>query len=456
MPALVAQGKTVFVTGRAGSGKTATLVATLAALEAAGTCYVSTASTGIAAVPLSGTTLHSQLCLFEDKDLKMCVRMAKGTKPILKRVQVLVIDEISMTSAQTMQRAYDILCAVRGGPNLLPAVIMVGDFFQLPPVKGDWVFTSDVWKSLAPVIVDLPQSFRQQGLDAAAFLQTLDEIRVGELTRSGLALLRTRIGTTMGPECAVKPTVLMSRRAAVADINAVEMAKLVSNTNPVQTYVAVIDKQHQLKEEGTWIRREGSVLVDGATLAPNLAGARVYLPPDKEEGELHARDSICKLFGHVLTPCVLELCLGAQVMFTANVDPPIIVNGTRGMVVAIDPATTYPHVQLVSGVVVHVHPFRATRPIGNRKVSPAYVFEQVPLMPAWALTIHKSQGMSLDLVEVDLGPSVWEKGQAYVALSRARTLAGLTIRALTPASVRADATVVEWHKSLACKGPAEI
>jgi hypothetical protein len=485
----VADRKHVFVTGRAGSGKTATLAAVLCALDEAGAKYIATASTGIAAVPLEGTTLHSQLCLFEDRELKVCVRIAKGKNPLLKYIDVLVIDEISMVSEATLDMAYDILTTIRGGHDKLPVIVMVGDFFQLPPVKGEWAFKSRAWAALRPAVIDLPQSFRQKGEDAAAFLAALDEIRRGRVSAASARLLTSRLrknikkeycktreesggdggdgtngtngtnsGTKTKPEtepetatAAIKPTVLMSRRAAVDTINAREMAALVTEDNPIRTFVAVVDKQRQVRDKATdelvWVRCDGSLEVPGGSLSPALKGARVFVPPGVEVGcdEKSPQDSICSRFGHVLTPCELHVAVGAQVMFTANVAPPSIVNGSRGVVVGMDPATGFPLVQLVSGKVVCAKPFSAIRPIGRRHISPAYVFNQVPLMPAWAITFHKSQGMSLDLVEVDLGPSVWEKGQAYVALSRARTLAGLTILALSTATIWADPHVIRWH-----------
>jgi hypothetical protein len=319
------------------------------------------------------------------------------------------------------------------------------------------------------VVIDLPQSFRQKGQDAAAFLAALDEIRRGKVSAASARLLTSRLRRNVKMEycqaqdkdqpkgdgvvvaATIKPTVLMSRRAAADAINAREMAALVTEENPIRTFVAVVDKQRQVRDKGknelVWVRCDGSVEVEGESLSEALKGARVFVPPGVESGcdEKSPQDSICSRFGHVLTPCVLNVAVGAQVMFTANVAPPGIVNGSRGVVIGMDPATGFPMVKLVSGMVVCAKPFSAIRPIGRRNISPAYVFNQVPLMPAWAITFHKSQGMSLDLVEVDLGPSVWEKGQAYVALSRARTLAGLTILALCTATIRADPQVIRWH-----------
>lgn len=513
VPAAVAAGRHCFVTGRAGSGKTATLAATLQALDNAGVPYAATAATGIASVPLEGTTLHAQLCMFDDRDPDISAKIVRGRQPLVRHMQVLVIDEISMVAGDVLQKALDILTLVRKDRppgRVLPVVVMVGDFLQLPPVKGQWVFQSQAWALLNPVVINLGQSFRQQGPGAGEFLALLDEAREGYLSRASIRLLRARVGAEVeappsksesgsgsgsgsksesgsgseskfetGSESGsetettplsvvlplppVRPVVLLPRRAEVDAINRAEMAKLVTDDNPVRVFTASVSKEMQVKvvdparpgDEPTvqWVPCPECVPMDGALVCPAFAEAKVTLPAGGgRRGQAPPDDVVDKVvraFGNLLTPVTLGLCVGAQVIFTANIDPPTLINGTRGVVTAFDPATGLPLVTLASGTTIAVGQHRALRPVGSNKLSlsPAYVFTQVPLMAAWALTIHKSQGMSLDVMEADLGPSVFAKGQAYVALSRARTLEGITLRAFCPMAIRADETVLAWYET---------
>ena len=125
--------------------------------------------------------------------------------------------------------------------------------------------------------------------------------------------------------------------------------------------------------------------------------------------------------------------------------PPKIVNGTRGVVTAFDPLG-YPVVKLVDGTEVTARPWQRARPIHQSKAMPCMVYEQIPLQLAWALTIHKSQGMSLDLAKIDIGTGVFSEGQAYVALSRMRSLEGMSLIRFHPGSVRANAAIVDWYR----------
>lgn len=462
LPEALLAGRNVFMTGRAGSGKTECLRATIEAMENADTVFAATAATGIAAVPLAGTTLHSQLCVFDNCEVERCAKMACGKKPSIRAIKVLIIDEISMISEEVLDKVLAVMREAR--PHDLPLVIMVGDFLQLPPVKGTWAFKSKAWETLNPVILNLEQNFRQR---EGPFMTLLDEARVGQLSPESIRMLRSRVHATpsvpaggagssksdvdTGPP--VRPVVLLARRAEVDAINDGEMSKLVTADNPCRVFTASITLEVQVPmydperpkdpPEMVWRPSKGCVPMRGEDLHKGFAKARVVLP----DGDPQVIQDVVKGFANLITPVVLSICVGAQVIFTANVSPPAIVNGTRGVVVDFDSASGKPLVKLASGDIVSVEAFRALRPVGPKNLSPAYVFTQVPLMAAWALTIHKSQGMSLDLMEADLGPTVFESGQAYVALSRARTLGGLTLKAFTHGAVRADAEVLEWHRA---------
>lgn len=155
----------------------------------------------------------------------------------------------------------------------------------------------------------------------------------------------------------------------------------------------------------------------------------------------------------VLTPGMLRLVVGAEVVFTANVNPPFIVNGTKGVVTATDP--DQPTVS-IKGVDHVVQRFQFSRRVNTGKGSTVTVtMSQFPLQHGWALTIHKAQGMTLDLVEIDLGPSVFSDGQAYVGLSRVPCLAGLSIRTFDARCIRAKGEVREWMAAHAATKPCD-
>lgn len=145
---------------------------------------------------------------------------------------------------------------------------------------------------------------------------------------------------------------------------------------------------------------------------------------------------------------VLKLAVGAQVMFCANIQRPIIVNGTQGLVVGFQARTHLPFVRLASGKTVLVTPRVVSRRLNPKEKMPCVGLVQLPLTYSWALTIHKAQGQTLEHAEIDLGPSIFEASQAYVALSRVRSLETLTLTDFCPRAVRAVASTVKFYQAL--------
>jgi hypothetical protein len=372
-----------------------------------------------------------------------------------------------MLSAETLQRAFAIVARVRGA---LPIVVLVGDFCQLPPAgRGSLALESPVWNSLKLQVVLLTSSFRQGD---TGFVRLLDEARVGSLSDASIKALQTRVGVVFDGD--VRPTMLTPLRSLADAINVKELAKLTAERHEfaAKVFLGTYDFAEKTwkPSSGTgrqpiFPRRAGltagssstgaggaagdasSVAGTGPTWNPYAAldGAHVTLP----DRDAQAWQDACALVTGCRQTVVLTLAAGAQVMFTANVDPPRIVNGSRGVVkgFSTDVGTAgYPIVELVSSEAVTVVPFACTaaaRGVGS------YVYLQFPLGPAWAMTIHKSQGMSIDLAEVNLGSTLFSPGQAYVALSRLRTFNGLGITEFSEAAVRAvtvDPRVLQWYK----------
>jgi len=443
----VQAGRNVFLTGRGGCGKTMVLKTILRGLQAADTPVAVTATTGIAAEPLHGTTVHKFACLAPGSSLEDCVKTAlKYGKERIREPVVLIIDEISMMSKEEMGRLLHVLHAVRGKALGLPKLILSGDFLQLAPVSGAMLLGTDVWASLGMVDVVLRDNWRQKG--QTDLLAVLDEVRMGEVSAKGDALLRSRLGVTLSSGD-IEPTKLMPRVADAQRLNLQMLEKLPGEATAYRAEVFL-----GTKPPGTgcaWEPVRGCVEVSTALAAPtlrNLAGLRVRFA-DVGAGSrasfLHDADKSAK---DANAEPLLHLKVGAQVLFTDNVSQPLLMNGTAGVVTKLGRESVY--VRLLNGQEVLVLPFQTWKPFGMEdytKAPRATVYSQLPLRLSWAITIHRSQGMSLDFADVDLGRDVFAPGQGYVALSRVRTLDGLRLSRFEPSGIRADPEVVEWYRS---------
>lgn len=436
---LVRHGKSVFVTGRAGCGKSRFLTALIDHLTASGTDFMATGSTGLAADAFpGGTTLHFATALDErlepDEALKRGVRVA-GTR--LRAVHVLIIDEISMLSAETLGAALDIVRAARvrntGWP--LPVLVLSGDFMQLPPVSGSRLLASELWHKLALHVVRMTTSFRQA--EDVEWLRLLDEARFGALSPESLAVLQARVGASV--PSAIVPTRMYARNMDVDSENALELAKL-----PGAPVLYVARVYHAVKDDVTdeFIDAPGCAKACTYGPPPELARADTWLPPQLSDWQHAAR-----VMKNSNTPAVLHLACGAQVMFTRNVSALGVRNGTRGVVVGFDEDEPHtPQVQLKTGRIVAAAPYCRIDYL-NQDPRHVLVVKQVPLRLAWALTIHKAQGMTLDSVVIDLGPSVRTEGQAYTALSRAVSLDSVLLTAFDPKSIVADSVAADFYRS---------
>ena len=282
-------------------------------------------------------------------------------------------------------------------------------FFQLPPVASNGVvqgsefcFQSSVWDKLFPVsqTVTLTDIIRQED---PVFQSVLNKIRTGEIDDQVKSVLESRIVDSKTIKTkGVRPTRIFPHRYTVDDLNTRKIAKL------------------------TGARRK--------YLAEVTIGSR----PVPIDGDI---SQVIKNL-----PCheTLELVEKSQVMLIVNLDNSRgLVNGSRGVVVGYEGKN--PIVKFVTGETVTIEPHRWTIDAeGKQSVS----VKQVPLILAWAMTIHKSQGASLDLAEIDVGSNLFEYGQAYVALSRVRRLVGLRILSLSLSEIRAHPVVQQFYGKL--------
>ena len=380
---LLTLGENVFLTGAAGAGKTWLLNTYINHLRRHGVGVAVTASTGIAATHLSGRTIHSWSGIgvrdvLTDGDLEKLLRN-KRLRRNYARTKVLIIDEISMLHPHQMdmvERLARLMLEVSqpfGGLQ----VVLCGDFFQLPPVSRNgsdtakkFAYESSAWESGAFRVCYLHEQHRQ-GDDP--LLAILNEIRAGTAGEQTKIPLRTRYKRE--PAGGTRPTRLYARNINVDTINDRQLGQL----------------------EG----REKSFRMESRRFPALVEGMK----------------KSC------LAPEDLRLKKGAEVMFVKNAVDGSYVNGTRGMVTGFDGDEGWPIVRTFDDDLITASP--ADWQLEENGVVHATI-SQVPLRLAWAITIHKSQGMTLDAAEIDLGDA-FEPGMGYVALSRVRRLDGLKL-----------------------------
>jgi hypothetical protein len=378
---LLKMGKNIFLTGAAGSGKTYLLNQYIRYLKENNVAVAVTASTGIAATHLQGTTIHSWSGIgvkdhLSQKDLEKLLTTDR-IKRNYKKAKVLIIDEISMLHKHQLDMVDTIAKYILNSDNAFGGmqIVLCGDFFQLPPVSSSinevqFAFESLAWENADVHVCYLHEQHRQ-GNDP--LLTVLNDIRSGTAGEHTKIPLRTRYKKE--PEGETRATRLYSRNINVDVMNEQELSTLKGQ-----------EKTFKMKTNGF------STLVEGIK--------KSCLAVEK-----------------------LKLKIGAEVMFIKNDPSGRYVNGTRSIVVGFDKSEGWPVVKTYSNDIIIASP-EEWKYEENGTVRATIT--QVPLRLAWAITIHKSQGMTLDAAEIDLGDA-FEPGMGYVALSRVRALSGLKL-----------------------------
>ena len=404
---ILKSGVNVFLTGEPGAGKSYTINLFNEWAKRNMSMYPSiTASTGIAATHINGVTIHSWSGIgikevIHASDLNAIMRKDYLVRRIAS-AEVLIIDEISMINGETLDNV-DRVCRYVRGQAVQPSleekpfggiqVIFVGDFFQLPPVskkkrKEKFAFESDAWLNAKPKICYLTEQHRQEDQQ---YLQILTAMRGGKLTKDQIAHLKAR--KKYIPQGITR---LFTHNADVDQMNADELRKIPGEI-----------KNFRMTS---------------------------YVQNSAFEFMLENLKKSC------LSPEVLQLKVGAPVMFTRNDSQGgEYVNGTLGFVTGFG-SSGMPIVKTKEGRVIYVEKTQkwSIEDHGQEKAS----ISQVPLRLAWAITVHKCQGMSLDNAAMDLGKA-FEYGQGYVALSRVRSLNGLYLEAFNERALEMHPTVVK-------------
>jgi hypothetical protein len=423
------RGDNVFLTGKAGTGKSTLVREFLSTTERTA---VVAAPTGIAALNVGGHTIHNLFSFRPDTRLEE-VRAGNyfphRFAPTLRGLGTLVIDEASMVRADLFDM---LVAALEGfGPRRGAAfggvqLVLVGDLYQLPPVVQDseeaifrtryetpYFFSADSYFTDRFPTIELTRVFRQVG--DPQLLDTLNAVRAGTLGPKLLKELNTRTDTNFRPPNEEFWLTLTTTNANADKRNQEQLAQL---TQP--------EIRHRAKERG------------------ELEG---FIRPTEEE---------------------LVYKVGAQVMLLTNDPLARWVNGTIGQISdhRIDAGEPVVTVKLPSGVRVNVRPhtWQITQPVvenGRLRNEVVGTFTQLPFRLAWAITIHKSQGQTLDRLIIDLTGGTFADGQLYVALSRCTSMAGLVLRRPVKAvDLKTDPRVrrfLEQGNQLPCsRGPAYL
>lgn len=396
-------GANVFLTGEPGSGKTHTINKYSNYLKSHGVEPAITASTGIAATHLGGLTIHSWSGIgIKDRLTEYDLDKIASSEYISKRVRkakVLIIDEISMLSPDTLDMVDAVCREVKQSGESFGGmqVVFVGDFFQLPPIvkknfdddhnqeifpdqgRGRFAFESNAWRRAKPIVCYLSEQHRQGD---KKFLDLLTSIRKNQWKVEHREILERRKVNIS--EVSKNTPKLFSHNVDVDGVNNNELAKISGES---ETF--------SMLEEGNGILV--SILKKGC-----------------------------------LSPESLALKTGASVMFTKNNHKEGYMNGTLGTIESFSTYTNNPIVKTRSGRLIEVE--KADWNIEDNGKIKAKI-SQLPLRLAWAITVHKSQGMSLDEAVMDLS-KVFEYGQGYVALSRVRSLSGLYLLGLNEKALK--------------------
>ena len=390
-------GRNVFLTGAAGSGKTYVLREYIEYLKGLDANIGITASTGIAATHMGGITIHSWSGIgIKDHLSKSEIKEIAEKKHVVKKIaktSVLIIDEISMLHHFRLDFIDKIIRTIKNSQEPFGGmqVIFCGDFFQLSPVSkfGEpeslFVYHSETWKNLGLKICYLSEQHRQNDSEFLEVLNTIRENRVSEKTKS---ILQTRFSPKS--DFGLEPTKLYSHNKNVDSENELELSKLSGKMS-----------EYKMQTRGN-------------------------------------RNLVETLKKSCLAPETLELKEGAKVMFIKNNFDIGYVNGTLGIVTKCGYEEI--KVKTLSGKIINLE--RESWRIEEDGKTKAEII-QYPLRLAWAITVHKSHGMSLDTAEIDLSRS-FERGMGYVALSRVRSLEGLFLKGLNEMALRINEEVLEF------------
>jgi ATP-dependent DNA helicase PIF1 len=425
-------GKSVFLTGPGGSGKSFLLnyfvkwyKKEMENKDDNGKLYV-TSTTGLSASLIEGSTINSYSGIGTgEKDInelyKSIIKYSNSYKKRWLETSVLIIDEISMMNAEIFDKLEILARKIRkcdlpfGGIQ----VILSGDFLQLPPVKSKtFCFEAISWDIVIDKVFYFDKIIRQ---DDTILQDILNNVRLGILNEDVKNILDARLNKELIHPSGIIPTHLFSRRDIVLNYNNAELQKLIDEGRETHTYKAE------------------------------------YVFPDKKKLSDESKEYLINLINtNRVIDDLLTISIGSQVMLTTNKISGVsndementIFNGSRGIVTSFEYNSKhdkyYPIVSFLSGQTLTINPHIFEYESGNDLIGKS----QIPLILAWAITIHKAQGMSLDFLKTDIGKDIFEYGQVYVVLSRIRNIDGLSLLNIDYSKIKAHPKIINYYEDL--------
>ena len=417
----------IFITGPGGSGKSALIKHIYADAINKNKNIQVCALTGCASILLNckAKTLHSWAGIglgnASTEKIVEKINKNKHAKKKWKEIEILIVDEVSMLSLKLFNMLNNIGKKIRRNSNPFGGIqiIFSGDFYQLPPVgnKDDqdtqkFCFESENWNSCFNTKIQLKKIFRQSD---DTYINILTQIREGTIKRSSVNILSEYVNRKLSTNLLIEPTKLFPTKSSVDFINSNKMNQLTSN-----------EKIYKYKFFSN----------------PELSKT------EKEERNKYSEKEIEHELNFIASNLIfdenLTLKIGAQVMCIINIQDDnnelIICNGSQGIITKFCEVTNYPYVKFNNGIEKLMVPH-----IWLSEKIPGIGISQIPLILAWALTIHKSQGASLDAAEIDIGSDIFECGQSYVALSRVKSLDGLYLTSFDVSKIKINKKVKEFY-----------
>lgn len=391
---IMISNKNVVILGSAGTGKSTIVKHLIRQCKRKSLNIGITATTGCAAVLIGGQTIHSYMGIGLGENsaenlVKVIQDKYKQKYINLMSIKKLLIDEISMMNAELFSKISEVFSIIRKDARPFGGVqvIAVGDFYQLPPVSGNFCFLSDVWKEMNFSIHYLKQVHRQKDVN---FQELLERAKEGIITQEDIEILKKCKETVFTED--IIPTKLYSLNVDVDKINKDAYNKLTT---------------------------------------------------EEKEYETRYKNKQSKYYGDKMKiPEKLKLRVGCQVMVTKNIDPQNnIINGTRGVVLS------FTEKGILIKLMNQKHYIIEQTTVCD-EYNPSIQVDYIPLQLAWAVTIHKSQGLTLDCAEIDLGSSIFQSGQAYTALSRIKDLNSVYIVKLKKSSFKVHSDVKEFYNKI--------
>lgn len=432
------RGENLFITGPGGTGKTKLIQDMVEYMNMRGIKYQVCAMTGCAAVLLGkckARTLHSwsgiKLANGPPDKIIHSVLRNKFAMREWKGIKVLIVDEVSMMSRKIFDILDSIGKSIKTSPKPFGGIQMIftGDFYQLPPVdkageieSSQFCFESDRWLSVFPLKnhIELKTMFRQND---PIYINILSQIRKGEIDKESIEILNRYVKREFISTDGLKPTKLFSVRTKTDFVNKSQYDKI---KEPEFIFNMKIDTEFTM-----YMDSRKSISVEDLENCSKLTSLEIQFQIEK----IMETRNINK---------TLELKKGTIVMCTANIDMDnSICNGAQGIIVDFEIGTKNPIVLFSNGIkkTIDYEYFQCAD-------YPTICIGQIPLCLAWALTIHKIQGASLSIADMDLGNTIFEYGQTYVALSRVRKLEGLYLSAFNPQRIRANPLVKEFYSRI--------